>query len=712
MKFIRFCLFIFIVFGFIGTLFIVADICSADDSSLSDIKFTGTDAVVIRYKGNVKIQKKNDNDWMIPAVGMKLKSGTRIKTGKTASYIELMLNYAEESAKKNVVRVERASFIELTRISPDNTQILLDKGELSCILQKTGKGTHFEIKTPVAICGAKGTGWKVTHNPKTIAYCFENKIFMQPLDDQGRPRGDQSNINEGHKKTMGGGGFIGPTKRIGSWQKRRWNSWVKDLGEFCNENLSRPSGKTADPYTAPPEGAGSNLNKDASNMSKNLDSKSKDARDNKKNEQNVQGSALRGDTDKDSDGDGVLDKDDLYPTDPNRASGNDLDGDGVDDEFDGDIDGDGVVNSGDAFPRDYYDQYDSDSDGWGNNEDAFADDSAIHSDRYGSRYEMRQEFYNLIEEGDIRNDIAQHRKDIYWRDMDARVTQLSDAQMHKVMKDMHGNRVRVEQYIMRPADNQVQILDINLRTADASEQGGRHGLSTLSFTTTFNRDIEGDELNELPWQDYLNVFEDDDIYIITSDNGTYYQVKMSNSKLAYPTKMEIDLAHNNDSIKETVYFGGINGGVGDRYQAVSDYEFKVNDMVEYSNINDYYGDVEQVGDGFEIKIGDERTLKAEFYVINKAGGADGVDDLDNLLDAYDIDGFDDLRDMLSIGLFSLSNGSNLEAVFNCSGLFSEPIDIIISPMKDSNWEPNVDWNWRAPTAPRSQDGRLEQVHKK
>ena len=60
----------------------------------------------------------------------------------------------------------------------------------------------------------------------------------------------------------------------------------------------------------------------------------------------------------DSDSDGVIDQNDNFPNDPNRASGIDTDGDGIDDEFDadntdgplGDSDGDGVINQNDNFP--------------------------------------------------------------------------------------------------------------------------------------------------------------------------------------------------------------------------------------------------------------------------------------------------------------------------------------------------------------------------
>ena len=99
----------------------------------------------------------------------------------------------------------------------------------------------------------------------------------------------------------------------------------------------------------------------------------------------------------------------------------------------------------------------------------------------------------------------------------------------------------------------------------------------------------------------------------------------------------------------------------------------------------YYANTNQTDTGFtvDLSVGGEHTLVADFYVIDNAGDA--------LSNEYT---YNDLRDMLSVGLFQSSNGSNLEAVFNCGGVFSQPIDVIISPMKDSNWEANVDWtNW-------------------
>jgi hypothetical protein len=83
----------------------------------------------------------------------------------------------------------------------------------------------------------------------------------------------------------------------------------------------------------------------------------------------------------DSDGDGVPDTRDLYPSDPNEWA--DYDGDEVPDNADTfpydsketvDSDGDGVGDNGDAFPNDPSESADSDGDGVGDNADAYPND--------------------------------------------------------------------------------------------------------------------------------------------------------------------------------------------------------------------------------------------------------------------------------------------------------------------------------------------------
>lgn len=79
--------------------------------------------------------------------------------------------------------------------------------------------------------------------------------------------------------------------------------------------------------------------------------------------------------DPDTDGDGVKDGEDAFPTDPTESSDNDEDGTG--DNADRDDDNDGVEDDEDAFPFDPTESSDSDGDGTGDNADPDDDNDEL-----------------------------------------------------------------------------------------------------------------------------------------------------------------------------------------------------------------------------------------------------------------------------------------------------------------------------------------------
>lgn len=100
----------------------------------------------------------------------------------------------------------------------------------------------------------------------------------------------------------------------------------------------------------------------------------------------------------DSDGDGVSDSLDAFPTDASETT--DLDGDGVGDNSDEfptdpnetfDSDNDGVGNNADDFPTDPSETTDSDGDGVGDNADAFPNDPSRTSDNEESEQDETDE---------------------------------------------------------------------------------------------------------------------------------------------------------------------------------------------------------------------------------------------------------------------------------------------------------------------------------
>ncbi len=98
------------------------------------------------------------------------------------------------------------------------------------------------------------------------------------------------------------------------------------------------------------------------------------------------------------------------------------------------------------------------------------------------------------------------------RRQDAWSTKVADAKSGRILKDINGNWVRTEQYILRPDSDTVQLLNLCLRI-DGSDNVN---LSTIDWQTTFAESFSGD-LRTLPWNRWLDTRTDDTgRYVTTS----------------------------------------------------------------------------------------------------------------------------------------------------------------------------------------------------
>ena len=118
-------------------------------------------------------------------------------------------------------------------------------------------------------------------------------------------------------------------------------------------------------------------------------------------------------------------------------------------------------------------------------------------------------------------ELAQQERDMIHRELaalmgdqafdsaDAQQARIADAQTGKVFTDVHGNRVRVDQYISQPTPETVEFLSLTARTG-----AYQTGVSAILFETIFNRPIDlGQDgaLKDLPWHDYLRIITRNDL---------------------------------------------------------------------------------------------------------------------------------------------------------------------------------------------------------
>ncbi|MCX5715608.1 MAG: FecR domain-containing protein [Candidatus Omnitrophica bacterium] len=160
------------------------------------------------------------------------------------------------------------------------------------------------------------------------------------------------------------------------------------------------------------------------------------------------------------------------------------------------------------------------------------------------------------ERAQLRTDITEMLRDNDIRQLDAAVEKVADAKAGKVLTDAYGYRVRVDQYILRPNNTTVEVLNISLRTTEA---GSLAGLNTLDWKTTFYaslNSLDSNGVKNLPWNRYLDSYGNNISTAYRSDG-------------VYPKTMSIDLRNGSNFIKEDTAFGTRPSGSGNKNQSIT-----------------------------------------------------------------------------------------------------------------------------------------------
>ena len=181
-------------------------------------------AEIIFVKGDVKIQRAGKVEWLDAKKGMRLSDGDTAKTGK-ASSVEI----AVDMDKKNVVRLEENS----TAILRGRwlRQIELPNGRIRSLIKKLRKDSSFEIRTPTAVAGARGSGWDVfSEANRDQVKAFEDEIFVQSFDEEGNLI-KEIVVREGWQAFIER--FEAPSElfELTDAERRNWDSWKEDLSE-------------------------------------------------------------------------------------------------------------------------------------------------------------------------------------------------------------------------------------------------------------------------------------------------------------------------------------------------------------------------------------------------------------------------------------------------------------------------------------------------
>lgn len=201
---------------FVGILFLCPDFIFAQVAS--------EEAEIILVKGDVKIQRAGKVEWIDAKKGMRLSDGDTAKTGKASS-----LEIAFDKENKNVARLgENTTAILRGKLL---RQIELPQGRVRFLIRKLKKDSSFEIRTPSAVAGMRGTGGDVLSEAnRDEIKAHEDELYVQTFDEEGNLI-EEVIITEGWETIIDR--FEGPSELIELTDRDRedWNSWKEDLSE-------------------------------------------------------------------------------------------------------------------------------------------------------------------------------------------------------------------------------------------------------------------------------------------------------------------------------------------------------------------------------------------------------------------------------------------------------------------------------------------------
>jgi hypothetical protein len=293
---------------------------------------------------------------------------------------------------------------------------------------------------------------------------------------------------------------------------------------------------------------------------------------------------------------------------------------------------------------------------------------------YGARNALWGTVDHVLNSGDIRQ-------------RDAALATIADAKAGRVLKDVQGNWLRVQQYVFRPDDKTVQVVNVNLRLASPD----RSGLTVLDWQSSFAKTLPGgSDLLTLPWADFLTINREGGHHVLSSSD---YELRSMSATFRTDT----------DTLTEIRVFNSIANSGNSRSQNI---QIGAESLIVDGNAFTYdaglsidgsYRMESTSGDNQPFRYalrtgGTTQYIDAYFYVVGDATSSNNT----GLISGYNNLEFKDLWHALSVNFTSSQKKfekdigtNNLEMRFvngADSSLLDEPLDLVYIPLPRMEWK--------------------------
>lgn len=184
---------------------------------------------ITKVSGDVQVLLENTEDYESAQEGMSLKEGDKLKTSAGAT-AELSFN-ADDS---NIVSLSENS--NLTIILKEDEKLDLSVGEVFATVSNLPAGSAFEIRTPTAVSGARGTDWVTKVSDEgTDVEAIDSIPYVRHFENNGVVSQERTLIQPGQMTKVKKFNRPMPPQPIMEQSRQKWQSVKKDMGQHIQE---------------------------------------------------------------------------------------------------------------------------------------------------------------------------------------------------------------------------------------------------------------------------------------------------------------------------------------------------------------------------------------------------------------------------------------------------------------------------------------------
>lgn len=191
-------------------------------SSVVSAQPSGPVATILTVRGDVQIKPDQARQWAPAQSGMPLSVNDELMTGPDGV---TELQFDRQSF--NVVRLDPGSRLRVRRAAP--VRLHLQAGTAACLIDDWDAASTFELRTPTALLGVRGTGWTVeATSSQTLLNTFEGAVWIHGFGPGERAL-DETDVLAGSATSVTHGRGPSRLTPVSAKSLAAWTAWARSV---------------------------------------------------------------------------------------------------------------------------------------------------------------------------------------------------------------------------------------------------------------------------------------------------------------------------------------------------------------------------------------------------------------------------------------------------------------------------------------------------